>query len=148
MTFKITFLCKTKPKIGFNSMQFGAFTSSCWRQCPFKCQPYLTLWWLVYTAFAYCLFYDILLNIISFCFIWPSVFIMSASDISTFTNVLRSTSFFITTILPLHIQFYFASNTLPDITIRWLSTSSEVHKYILITKRYRNYERLKNSSSK
>ncbi len=153
MTLKITFLCKTKPKIGFYNMQFGAFTSGCWRQYPFKCQPYPTHWGLVYTAFAYhsSLILRYFIKHYFLLFYLTQRFNRECErerhrhfhkcqpkHIILFTN----------TSLPLYIQFYFASNILPDITIRWLSTSSEVHKYILITKRYRNYERLKTSSSK
>lgn len=144
-------------------MPFGAFTCSCdvnGLSVAKNKNPRFTEWPLctaVFTSFAYHSsgIFGTPVNILVLCFIRIAFCIAIAYNIALQVTslfwaqlVTKASSIVTTKPLPLYIDFYFASNISPDVTIRWLSTSSEVHKYILITNRYRNYERLKNGSSK
>ena len=144
-------------------MPFGAFTSSCdvnGLSIVKNKNPRFTEWPLCFAFFAYFEYhsssiFSIPVNILVLCFIRIAFCIAIAYYIALQVTSLfwaqletEENSIVTTKLLPLYIHFYFASNISTDVTIRWLSPSSEVHKYILITNRYRNYERLKNGSSK
>lgn len=148
-------------------MPFGAFTSSCDVNglSMVKIKTHALLSDLYVQPFSHPLhvtqwvtprvFFGIPVNILVLCFIRLAFYIAIAYNIALQATSLfwaqletEANSIVTTKLLPLYIHLYFASNISPDVTIRWLSTSSEVHKYILITNRYHNYERLKNGSSK